>query len=94
MPVIKLVGLAGGQGASPLDGEYLVQYDPGRDGVDPNGNRMLAHIATSPRRADALVFETVAEAHACWTRVDPRQPVRADGRPNRPLTAFSVEILQ
>jgi hypothetical protein len=32
------------------------------------------------------------EAHALWTAVSKEKPVREDGQPNRPLTAFNVSI--
>jgi hypothetical protein len=37
----------------------------------------------------ATEFPTVADAEECWKRAF---GVRKDGRPNRPLTAFVVEI--
>ena len=88
---IKIVGLVGG-GHTPVDGQYLVEYDPNRDGVDAWGNAMLAHIVASPDREDALLFPSVLEAHQCWARVDERDPVRPDGKPNRPLTAFTIAV--
>ena len=92
MTVIRIVGLVGGA-PSPFDGRYLVEYDPERLGVDPAGQPMLAHVLTSEHRSEALELAGVPEAHALWTRVAEREPVRPDGRPNRPLTAFSVELL-
>ncbi len=77
---------------SPFIGQYLVEFDPERDGVDPFGREMIAHIVTTPDREKAKVFETFEQAHACWTQVCEREPVRPDGKPNRPLTAFTVAI--
>lgn len=90
MVVIQIVGLVNGI-ASPLDGEFLVEYDPGRDGM-AGGLPMTAHIKTTPRLSEAKRYAGMAEAHAEWIRVDPRQPIRIDGKPNRPLTAFSCEF--
>jgi hypothetical protein len=91
--LIQILGLADGR-PSPFDGQYLKQYDPGRDGVDPNGERMLAHIVCTDDPAEAIQFSDLEEIHALWTAVDPRCPLRPDGKPNRPLTAFSITIGQ
>lgn len=86
---MKIEGMVHGQ-PTPYDGQYLLDYDPGRDGADPNGLPMLAHVVTTPNPGEAKRYHDLAAVHAEWTRVDPRQPVRSDGRPNRPLTAFTI----
>lgn len=86
---MKIVGLVGG-GPSILDGEYLKEYDPNRNGRDPSGNLMLAHIVTTPDIGEAMHFSDLEELHRVWTLVDGRDPIRPDGKPNRPLTAFTV----
>lgn len=88
--VMKIVGLAYGLGSTPLDGQYLKEYDPNRNGRDPSGNPMLAHVVTTPDISEAMRFDDFAELHEVWTLVDARDPVRPDGKPNRPLTAFTV----
>lgn len=89
--VLKILGLASGE-PCPADGEYLREYDPGRDGVAPDGTPMMAYLVTTPERAEARVFDSFSAAHAVWTAVDPRCPVRDDGAPNRPLTAFTITM--
>ena len=89
MKVLKIYGLANG-GPTPFDGQYLVEYDPTRDGVDPNGDPMSAHLVTTPDVGKALKFQTAAEAMALWRK---EHGIRPDGLPNRPLTAFTVEVL-
>lgn len=89
--VMKLIGLVNGM-PSALDGTYLVSYDPDREGSDPEGNRMLAHIDTTPDLDKAAGFRTAADAMLLWKRASKRWPERPDGKPNRPLTAFSVEV--
>lgn len=73
-----------------FDGQYLKEYDPNRDGADPAGTPMLAHIAVTPDRAEAMQFASLEELRKCWLLVDQRNPLRPDGKPNRPLTAFTV----
>jgi len=90
--VIRIIGLING-GKTAFDGQYLVQYDPGRGGVEPvTGRPMLCHMVTHPDVEQATKY-SVTDAVKVWQAVDPRHPVRADGKPNRPLTAFSVEIM-
>lgn len=86
---IRLLGLCVGD-PTPYDDEFLMEYDPGRPGVDPWGRPMLAHIATTPDRSRAMVFTDFAHAHEFVSAVVPVQPTRADGQPNRPLTAFNL----
>jgi hypothetical protein len=87
--VLRIDGLASGA-RSPFDGKLLKEYDPGRDGTDPTGQPMLAHVVCTDDPAEAMRFEDAAEVHRLWTLIDPREPVRPDGGLNRPLTAFTV----
>lgn len=87
---MKIVGLAGGQ-ATPFDGEYLQDYDPDREGTDPEGNPMRCHLVTTRDVTEARLFASLQDLMACWKRQAKERPVRADGQPNRPLTAFTIE---
>ncbi len=91
MLVVKIIGLVNGEPTS-FDGKYLKEYDPSRDGKGPNGEELRAHIVVTEDRAKAKKFKDVAAFRELWMRIDPRQPYRADGKPNRPLTAFNVEV--
>jgi hypothetical protein len=72
---------------TPEDGLYVRLFDISRhDGIGPvpvtRFPRLAAHFA-SP--ADAVI----------WYRTRSTvRPTRPDGLPNRPLTAFTVEIIQ
>ena len=89
MLAMRLVGLADGT-ESPVDGRFLVEYDPCRDGVAPDGSMMPCHLVATDDIALAMKFADLDEFRKVWTLVDKRNPIRPDGRPNRPLTAFSV----
>ena len=89
--IIKLVGLVVGT-PTPFDGQYLTEYDPEKDGVSPDGLPMQAVIKTSPDPRRALQYTDFPHALETWKRVCQRHPVRDDGRPNRPLTAFTVSF--
>ena len=86
---ILLTGLVTGE-PTPFDGQWLAAYDPTRPGVDPHGKPMIAHVVTTDDSFQALEFGSLAEAEECWKR---SFGVRRDGRPNRPLTAFMIEVL-
>lgn len=82
--VLKNLGLASGL-PDPCVGQYLQSFNH------------LAHggrgeAVFTPERGKAMRFATVQEAMAYWQQVHPLIPTRTDGRPNKPLTAFSVEL--
>lgn len=67
---------------------YLKAYDP-EAGVP--GRRGLITAGTID---EAMRFDTVEAAHACYVQVCRVEPERPDGRPNRPLTAFTIELVR
>lgn len=78
-------------------GAWLESYDPdltetqaraivARGFTGPDGG--LVTVTADPARAKR--FGSAAEALREWRRVSRRVPRRADGRPNRPLSAFTV----
>lgn len=69
-------------------GEWLTFYDPdGGDGEYPTGD-----IGHSPDSAGALRFPNKVTAMACVFRRAATVPTRPDGKPNRPLSAFTLVI--
>ena len=88
--IIRLIALANGE-PSPIDGQYVVDYDPSRDGTDTNGNPIGCYLVTDANPMRARQY-SVSEALETWNKVDIRNPTRPDGRPNKPLTAYTVEI--
>lgn len=89
MARIKIVGLGSGDD-TPFDGKYLAEYDPKKPGVDPDGAPMTAHVVCTDDPEKALIFADAREAILTWQGVSGR--IRPDGKPDRPLTAFTVEI--
>jgi len=59
--------------------------------VEAHGGRGWAEMSTD--QAKALTFASPADAFEFWRRQSRTRPVRPDGKPNRPLTAFTVEIV-
>ncbi len=85
--VIKIIGYADGVPltAGPHIARFIVDYDP--DGHDGNGKAtftlLRSHAKRFPSKIDALEF---------WRQQSTKKPLRADGKPNRPLTQFSVMV--
>jgi hypothetical protein len=88
---IRVLGLVSGQ-PTGFDGQYVVEADACRDGVEPRTRQpMTAYLLTTPDIELATKF-TTTEAFELWRSIDKRKPWRPDGKPNRPFTAFSVEF--
>ena len=82
--VIKIVQRADGS-PTPEAGRYIVQFDH-----DALRGRGTGHYL--PEVKYALRFPNAAAAMAFWRRQSVLRPMRPDGEPNRPLTAYTVEI--
>lgn len=88
--VIKVVGKAGTvsftQPPAQL-GQYLSDFD-----VDAHDG--AGAITTTADISRAIVFESFFDAWSAWRTQSTVQPLREyDGKPNRPLTAFTIEIV-
>ena len=83
--VILLHGLVDGS-PSAYDDTYLTRFD--FEGAEAGE----AILESTPDFGKARRFPDIMAATELWKTVDPRQPLRPDGKPNRPLTAFSVTI--
>lgn len=78
--VLQIEGFADG---SPTDvaGHYVVAYDP--DGA----------LELTPDRIKARHFLSARDAFLTWrAQASPPNHLRPDGKPNRPLTAFTVKV--
>lgn len=64
--------------------QYLVAFDP-------EAHRGLGVATWTPNVSEARKFPTFQEAMECWRQQSKVRPLRDDGKPNRPLTAYSVE---
>jgi hypothetical protein len=73
------------QSGAGVEGAWLKSYDP-----EAHDGRGDATWTNDP--AQAQQFASAMEAHRFWRQPSRTRPRRADGQPNRPLTAFSVSI--
>lgn len=79
MKVIRCVSLADGS-PGPAD-QFLAAY-----------NNKTGESVWTNDRAKALKFVDAFTALLLWKSIHEMEPVRLDGKPNRPLTAFTVTI--
>ncbi|APZ81802.1 hypothetical protein vBEliSR6L_37 [Erythrobacter phage vB_EliS_R6L] len=85
MILAGFVDPAGHMQATPYDGQYLRDFDfEAHDGV--------GEIAMTPDIQQAKQFADLAEAVEYRSRTPKCRPRRADGKPNRPLTATNWEM--
>lgn len=64
---------------------YLKSYDP-------DGNNGFGDIEITIEPSEAMLFEDSGKAMEEWKRVSTVRPLRTDGKPNRPLSAYTVQI--
>jgi hypothetical protein len=87
MYVIRCRGIAGRNDPDPIVGQYLkdndFEHDEGR-----------GRAAFTPNLKDAMTFPDKAAAMAYYFTASKTVPRRPDGRPNRPLTAYMIEITE
>lgn len=84
---IRLIGLSTGA-PTEFDGKYLVDYDP-TPKLDDDGE--YVHLVVTDDASEARQFRTWSEAIDFYHLASQSEP-RPDGRPDRPLTAYTVEI--
>jgi hypothetical protein len=84
--VIRLICAANGV-STPVDGQYVLEYHPTR--MQRYGYYDESVLKTTGDMLEAKRFEDVAAAVKCYRLT---HGLRPDGQPNRPLTAWSVEI--
>lgn len=84
--VIKILGFANGA-FCPIKGDYVKTFDP-----DLNGGR--GHIMVTRKTKNAMKFPTKEKATEFYLIQSKVTPLRPDGQPNRPLTGFTVEIVE
>ena len=71
-------------GDTSLEGQYLETYDP--DAYDGLG---YATWTDDPDKA--MRFDDAMSVLMFWRQQSSARPLRDDGEPNRPLTAYTVE---
>lgn len=88
--VIKSAGLMGGRTSSGQrdvsDGQFLKSYDP-----EAHDGRGEVEWTRDPKEAKR--FPSFTAAYEEWQFTSVTRPMREDGKPNRPLSAYSIEVV-
>ena len=82
--VIRILGLADGSDDG-CAGQWVHSFCP--DGHNGTGDLVLTSNVAEAKR-----YDNAGDAIADWQAVSKTHPERPDGKPNRPMTAFTVEI--
>ena len=61
---------------------------------DADGDGGRGKIAFTTDLAEAMRFDSLRALMACWKTQSTVIPLRPDGKPNRPLTAFTISAEQ
>lgn len=86
LKVVDVAGLVVSADRDALPAQYVESFD-----VDAHGGR--GSVTTTADLDSALILSSFREAYAAWTRQSDVRPFREDGQPNRPLTAFTIELV-
>ncbi len=79
----------------PWAGRWIERVDLATPGFDPVGVPMDGTVIVTNDPATAMRFDAADEALRFWNQTaPPPYERRPDGKPNRPLTAFTVEVLR
>lgn len=84
--IIRIIGLADGR-TSDIDGAFLAAYDNTLE-----DDRGVGEVHATRDRDRAMRFDDFADAAQFWRQASLTVPQRPDGKPNRPLTAFTVTM--
>jgi hypothetical protein len=87
--IVRILSLADGSPTS-FDNQWLVDYDLSRPGITPDGDLLTAHVETTRDRTQARRFADFRTAIAVLSQ--PSGRTRADGEPDRPMTAFNLSV--
>lgn len=86
--VMRLVAGPGiGEGETEV---WLSEYDP--DAHAPGRPFPTGEVGGTGDPAAAMKFETPSEAWELWRQPSSAVPTRPDGKPNRPLSAFTIAV--
>lgn len=84
--VINIIAIAGVTPVPPGPPPYYVDH------YDPDFAGGLGSVTTTRDIDKALHFATTIEAWNFWKQQSVERPLREDGAPNRPLTAFTITV--
>ncbi len=83
--VLKVIGFANGE-PCPIQGQYIKTFD-----FDAAGGRGFGTFTDKPNKAKQ--FADAVSALRFWRQQSKTMPTRPDGKPNRPLTCTTIEVV-
>jgi len=83
--ILRIIRRADGA-KSHAGGLYVKSFDP--NAIDGQG-----HVVLCKNPVEAVAFADKESAVHYWEQPSTAKPTRADGKPNRPMTVFTVEII-
>jgi hypothetical protein len=83
--VVRCMGASNGSPCGST-GKFVERYEP-------QWNSGMGYAWFTSDVSEALTFDTLEAAYAFWRTVPANRPTRPDGKPNRPLTAFHIEVV-
>ncbi len=83
--VLKVIGFANGE-PCPIAGQYIETFD-----FEASGGRGFGTFTDNIRQAKQ--FADAVTALRFWRRQSKTMPTRPDGKPNRPLTSTTIEVV-
>lgn len=75
-----------------IEGQYLEWFD--LDAHAPGRSYPTGQVGFTPTLARALCFDTLEQALEVWNGQSTSAPMRPDGKPNKPLTAFTMNVMK
>lgn len=89
MPVaIQIMGCAANYHLGGMEGWFIHHVDVQAAALSYEWLKLTPHID------DAWLWNSAEDAFATWKEILKSDPVRLDGKPNRPLTAFTIQIVR
>jgi hypothetical protein len=87
MPVVmRVMGCVAGWHLGEMEGWYIHYVDVQAAATSIDWLQLTEDLK------DAWVWDSIEEATETWREILMSDPVRPDGKPNRPLSAFTIEF--
>ena len=85
---MRVIGSAAGWHLGEMEGWYVHHVDVQAANISHDWLKLTHNID------DAWLWDSAEDALSTWKEILTSDPVRPDGKPNRPMTAFTVELVK
>ena len=80
--------------SGPHAGKYIKNYDAHFQPNPLKPQEYSGLVEVTSKKEDARTFENAMAAFLFWNQQSNTFPWRADGRPNKPLAAYTMQIVE